>query len=291
MTAVVDHARELRAACDLLRQGGSRVGLVPTMGALHDGHMSLCAALRAHGAERVVLSIFVNPLQFGAHEDLAKYPRTLERDLALCRSNGVDLVYAPSVEAMYGAGFQTRVEVEMLTQPLEGELRPDHFRGVTTVVTKLFNAVGPCVAAFGRKDYQQWRVIERMARDLDMPVGVLGCPIVREPDGLAMSSRNRYLSAEQRARATAIHAGLVAADAAFRMGERRSAELERIARDPVAAQFDSVDYVRLAHAETLRGWESATIEGPAVVLVAARLGSTRLIDNAILGDDTLTGVS
>jgi pantoate--beta-alanine ligase len=286
MTELVDDARGLRQACDRMRQGGARVGLVPTMGALHDGHMSLCRALRAHGAERLVLSIFVNPLQFGAHEDLAKYPRTFDRDLELCRAQGVDLVYAPSAQAMYGAGFQTHVEVETLAQPLEGELRPTHFRGVTTVVTKLFNAVGPCVAAFGRKDYQQWRVIERMARDLDMPVEVLGCPIVREPGGLAMSSRNRYLSAEQRARATAIFAGLSAADAAFRVGERRCAELERLVRDPIAAQFDSVDYVRLAHAETLGGWESATVDGPAVILVAARIGSTRLIDNAILGNDT-----
>jgi pantoate--beta-alanine ligase len=289
MTELVDHARRLRAACDQLRQAGARVGLVPTMGALHEGHMSLCAAVRAHGAERVVVSIFVNPLQFGAHEDLAKYPRTLQRDLELCRAHGVDLVYAPPLEAMYGAGFQTHVEVETLTQPLEGAVRPTHFRGVTTVVTKLFNAVGPCVAAFGRKDYQQWRVIERMTRDLDMPVEVLGCPIVRESGGLAMSSRNRYLTAEQRVRATAIHAGLCAADAAFRAGERRAAVLEQLVHEPVAAQFDAVDYVRLAHAESLVSWESATVDGPAVVLVAARIGSTRLIDNAILGNDTMTG--
>ena len=142
------------------------------------------------------MSIFVNPMQFGANEDFANYPRTFERDLALCSEHGVDLVYAPETQALYAPGFQTHVEVEHVTQGFEAAARPTHFRGVTTVVTKLFNAAGPCVAAFGRKDYQQWRTIERMARDLDMPVEVLGCPIVREPDGLALSSRNRYLDAE-----------------------------------------------------------------------------------------------
>jgi len=179
MPQVIDNPRELFAATEALRGRGQRVGLVPTMGALHDGHMSLVAAARAAGAGPVVVSIFVNPLQFGKNEDLAKYPRTFADDLARCDDHGVDLVYAPSPDAMYPAGFQTHVEVEQVRQPFEGAARPTHFRGVTTVVAKLFNATGPCVAAFGRKDYQQWRTIERMVRDLDLPVEVLGCPIAR----------------------------------------------------------------------------------------------------------------
>lgn len=183
MTLVVEHSQALRAACDALRAQRLRVGFVPTMGALHAGHMSLVAAARARGAERVVLSIFVNPLQFGPSEDFSKYPRTWDADLALCRAHGVDLVYAPDPRAMYAPGFQTHVEVQQLTQGFEAAARPTHFRGVTTVVAKLFNAVGPCVAMFGRKDYQQWRAIERMARDLDMPVEVVGCPFCASRTG------------------------------------------------------------------------------------------------------------
>jgi pantoate--beta-alanine ligase len=286
MTEVVHDPRALRAACDQLRAGGARVGLVPTMGALHDGHLSLVAAAREHGAGKVVVSVFVNPTQFGAGEDFDEYPRTLERDLELCAGQGVDLVYAPPVDAMYPAGFQTHVEVERVTAQLEGAHRPTHFRGVTTVVSKLFNAVGPCVATFGRKDYQQWRVLDRMARDLDMPVEVVGCPIVREADGLAMSSRNRYLDPEQRRRATAIHQGLRAADAAFGQGERDVARLEALARAPIQADFDRIDYVSLADAESLEPCD-ATAGDRVVMLAAAHLGSTRLIDNARLGQGEL----
>jgi pantoate--beta-alanine ligase len=276
----------LRAACDALRAAGSRVGFVPTMGALHSGHMSLLGAVRARGAERVVLSVFVNPLQFGVGEDLAKYPRPREQDLALCAEHAVDLVYAPEPAAMYSTQFQTHVEVAQLTRPFEGELRPEHFRGVTTVVTKLLNAVGPCIAAFGRKDYQQWRVVDRMVRDLDIPADVIGCPIVRDPDGLALSSRNRYLSPAERQRATAIYAGLSAADAAFRAGERDPSRLVHLARARVEASFDAVDYVRLADAETLVPCESVPLTRGPVLLIAARLGATRLIDNAVLGEDS-----
>ena len=283
---IVDTARALRERCDAYRLNGKRVGFVPTMGALHPGHMSLVDAARARGANALVVSIFVNPLQFGPSEDLAKYPRTFEGDLALCRQHGVDLVYAPGPEQMYPPGFSTHVEVAELTAGFEGAARPTHFRGVTTVVSKLFNAVGPSLECFGRTDYQQWRVLDRMARDLDMPIEVVGCPIAREPDGLAMSSRNRYLTPEQRTRAVAISAGLRAADAAYRAGERTSAVLEALAREPIAASFDAIDYVTLADAENLTACP-VVAEKPVVLLVAARLGSTRLLDNAVLGEDRL----
>ena len=286
MIEVIDGPRALRAACDALRQGGARVGFVPTMGALHEGHLSLVDAARAHGAGPVVVSIFVNPLQFGANEDFGKYPRTFARDLELCESRGVALVYAPDRAAMYPDGFQTHVEVGALTQGFEGAARPTHFRGVTTVVAKLLSAVGPCVACFGRKDYQQWRVIERMVLDLDLPFEIVGCPIAREPDGLAMSSRNRYLDPDQRARATAIIEGLRAADRAWRAGERRGDALVELARAPIAERFDAIDYVTLADAHTLVPC-GADAAQDSVLLVAARVGATRLLDNAQLGRDAL----
>jgi pantoate--beta-alanine ligase len=285
MSRVEADAKSLRAVCDQFRAQGNRVGLVPTMGALHDGHMSLIEAVRSAGAGSVVLSIFVNPLQFGPEEDLTRYPRTLAADLELCREHAVDLVYAPPAEAMYRSGFQTHVEVEQLTQMLEGAARPTHFRGVTTVVTKLFNAVGPCIAAFGRKDYQQWKVVERMAHDLDMPVEVVGCPIVREPDGLAMSSRNRYLTPAERERATAIHRGLLAADRAFRAGERNPEALVECVAAPVRECFDALEYVRLVDADSLVACDDGpSVTGKVALLVAARMGKTRLIDNAVLGE-------
>jgi pantoate--beta-alanine ligase len=203
MAELVTSPRALFAATETLRKQGERIGLVPTMGALHAGHLTLVDAARAAGATRIVVSIFVNPLQFGPNEDLAKYPRTLADDIARCDQRGVDIVYTPTPEQMYPTGFQTHVEVEQLTQAHEGPIRPQHFRGVATVVTKLLCATGPCVAAFGRKDFQQLRTVQRLARDLDLPVEVLECPTQREADGLALSSRNRYLSPEQRERAGA----------------------------------------------------------------------------------------
>jgi pantoate--beta-alanine ligase len=286
MPGVIDGPRALRAACDTLRKDGARIGFVPTMGALHAGHLSLVDAARARGAGTVVVSVFVNPLQFGVDEDFGKYPRTFDSDLELCRSRGVDLVYAPDHAAMYPDGFQTHVEVGALTQGYEGAARPTHFRGVTTVVAKLLSAVGPCVACFGRKDYQQWRVIERMVRDLDLPFEIVGCAIAREPDGLAMSSRNRYLDPAQRARATAIIEGLRAADRAWRTGERRSQALVALARAPIEERFDAIDYVTLADAETLVPCEGDA-NAKSVMLVAARVGATRLLDNAVLGVDGL----
>jgi pantoate--beta-alanine ligase len=286
MSELVHEKPALRAVCDAWRAQGQRIGFVPTMGALHAGHMSLVDAAREHGATRVALSIFVNPTQFGPQEDFAKYPRTLTQDLALCAAKDLDVVYAPSVETLYPAGFQSHVEVDQITQLWEGTARPTHFQGVTTVVAKLLNTVGPCIAAFGRKDYQQWRVIERMARDLDMPVEILGCPILRDQDGLAMSSRNRYLSSSERQRAVAIVTGLRAANAAYRAGERREADLSGVVRAGVEKAFDSIDYVTLADAHSLVPCRER-LDGPAVLLVAARIGQTRLIDNTVLGEDTL----
>lgn len=278
--------RALFERTDALRLRGERIGLVPTMGALHDGHLSLIDAARAAGATRIVVSIFVNPMQFGPTEDLAKYPRTLEADLAGCEQRGVDLVYTPTPEAMYPAGFQTHVEVEQISREHEGPLRPGHFRGVATVVTKLLTATGPCLAAFGRKDYQQLQVVQRLVRDLDLPVEVLGCPTLREPDGLAMSSRNRYLTAAQRAHASAIYRGQHAASSAFAAGERDTRTLLALAEAEVTAHFDSCDYITIAQSHTLSVADTSAPDS-SVMLVAARLGSTRLIDNCLLGHECL----
>ena len=286
MIEQIDTPRALFQRTDALRLKGERIGLVPTMGALHDGHLSLIDAVRAAGATRIVVSIFVNPLQFGPNEDLAKYPRTLAADIAGCEQRGVDFVYTPTPDAMYPKGFQTHVEVEQISLEHEGPLRPGHFRGVATVVSKLFNAAGPCIAAFGRKDYQQLQVITRMVRDLDLPIELLPCPTLREADGLAMSSRNRYLNAEQRTRATAIYRGLHAASAAFAAGERTTSALLALATAEIDKLFDSRDYVSIADAHSLA---NADIQAPeaSVMLVAARLGSTRLIDNCLLGHECL----
>lgn len=278
---VVATREELRARVAEARAGGaSRVALVPTMGYLHDGHLSLLDAARA-AADFVVLSIFVNPLQFGPREDLAVYPRDLDRDLELARARGADLVFAPSVAEMYPDG-EPRVSVvpgEMADR-LCGASRPGHFRGVLTVVAKLFNLVGPDVAFFGRKDYQQATLIARMVRDLEMPVSVVVLPTVREPDGLAMSSRNVYLSAGERERALALHAALTHATALFRAGEGDAGTLRAALLGTLRGAGAEPEYGDVVDADTLVPLERA---GPGAVLaVAARVGATRLIDNAVL---------
>ncbi len=279
----VVHAPDaFRTACDRARGEGKRVGLVPTMGALHEGHFSLLAQARRR-ADFVAATIFVNPLQFGQGEDLARYPRTWEQDLEGCQSHGADLVFAPDAGAMYPDEFQSAVTVGSLTHMLEGEHRPGHFDGVTTVVAKLFNLAGPCAAVFGRKDYQQWKVLSQMVRDLDMPIEVIGSPIVREPDGLALSSRNRYLVAQERQRALGIVQGLRAAFDAWRVGERDPAQIQRVAREPVAANFDRIDYLASVDPDTLE--VALRPQDRLLVVVAAHLGTTRLIDNLVLGDD------
>ncbi len=279
---VIDSPSGFRQACGDARGRGLRVGLVPTMGALHEGHMALVAEAKRR-SDFVALTIFVNPMQFGPNEDLSRYPRTLEADLERCRSHGVDVVFTPDPGSMYPAGFASHVEVAGLTEVLDGVHRPGHFRGVCTVVTKLFGLCGPCVAVFGRKDYQQFRVLHRMATDLDMPVEVVGMATVREADGLALSSRNRYLSDQERTRALAIARGLRAAYDAFARGLREPAELETLIRTPIAAAFDSIDYVSIADPDSLAPASSGAPRQMA--LVAARIGATRLIDNVVFDED------
>ncbi len=258
------------------------VGLVPTMGYLHEGHLSLVRRARKECAS-VVVTIFVNPTQFGADEDLATYPRDLDRDLTLLETEGVDLVWVPTSEEMYPAGYQTWVTVEKVTQRLEGSMRPGHFRGVATVVAKLFNSVLPQKAFFGQKDAQQTVVIRQMTRDLDFPLEVVICPTVREPDGLAMSSRNAYLSPAERQAATILCRALQAADAAFASGEDSAEQLRRIATEMVGREpLAQLQYVSCADADTLEELEKVT--GRALLSMAAFVGRTRLIDNLILGE-------
>jgi pantoate--beta-alanine ligase len=255
-------------------------GFVPTMGYLHEGHLSLVRRARAEN-DRVAVSIFVNPTQFGPHEDYARYPRDLERDLRLLEPLGVDLVFVPSVEEMYPPGFQTWVIVEEVSRPLEGASRPGHFRGVATVVTKLFNILQPDRAYFGQKDAQQTVVIRRMVQDLNIPVEIVICPTVREPDGLAMSSRNTYLNPEERRAATALFRALQAAKARYEAGERDAERLREAMREVIRAEpLARIDYVSVAHPETLQ--ELERVEGPALLSLAVYIGTTRLIDNLML---------
>jgi len=283
MSKVVRKPAEFRQACEDARAAQRHVGLVPTMGALHDGHFSLIDEAKSR-ADFIALTLFVNPLQFAPGEDLERYPRSFESDLAGCRERGVDVVFAPEPGAMYSPEFQTEVSVKGISEPLEGGFRPSHFDGVTTVVTKLFNLAGPCVAMFGRKDYQQWKVLSRMALDLDMPIEVLGCPIIREADGLALSSRNRYLSASDRMRALGIVSGLRQAFDAWEHGERDPDALRSLAEKRVREAFDRVDYVAAVDPETLEA--PSPSPGRMLIAVAAHLGRTRLIDNVVLGEDT-----
>jgi len=283
VTEIIDDPKQLFARCEAERKNGHHIGFVPTMGALHDGHLSLIDACKARGATFNIMSIFVNPLQFGPSEDFGRYPRTFDADVERCKKGGVNVVYAPLPSTMYPTGFQTHVEVEGVTRRFEGEFRPTHFRGVTTVVAKLFTAVGPCTAVFGRKDYQQWKTLSRMTYDLNLPIELVGAPILRERDGLAMSSRNRYLNETDRQRALAIVQGLRLAHDAFAQGERDPRALSELCRAHVVQTFDRVDYIEAAEADSLE-----PLSGPAermVLLVAAHLGSTRLIDNLCLGED------
>lgn len=284
MTPVVATIAEVRAAVAAARRAGKTVGLVPTMGALHAGHAALVRTARGRSGF-VVVSVFVNPTQFGPHEDFAKYPRTLDADRQLCHDAGADLVFAPAAGEMYPPGFATAVEVSGLTDVLEGASRPGHFRGVCTVVTKLFTVVGPDVAHFGAKDYQQAAVIRRMTADLNLPVDVRVEPTVREPDGLALSSRNRYLSPTERVAAPAIHRALQATRDRAKAGETDIGRLEAaLVADLSAIPGARVDYGRVVDADSLR--PLAALDRPAVAVVAVFLGTTRLIDNmALMIDD------
>ncbi len=269
---------ELRLARSLL---DNPLGLVPTMGFLHEGHLSLARQAR-EDCKSVAVSIFVNPTQFGPTEDLSKYPRDLERDLSMLESVGVDLVWTPTPEIMYPPGYQTWVEVQDITRPLEGAQRPGHFKGVATVVAKLFNAVQPAKAYFGQKDAQQAAVIRRMAADLNFPVEIVVCPIVREPDGLAMSSRNVYLDPAQRKAATVLYRALNAAKADYDKGERDAGRLRETMQQTIAAEpLAQVQYVSCADYNTLQELDRVT--GKALLSMAVFFGRTRLIDNLVLG--------
>ena len=274
---IVSTLGELRSARSILDEP---VGLVPTMGFLHEGHLSLVRRA-AQECASVVVSIFVNPTQFGPTEDLTAYPRDMERDLRLLEPLGVDLVWTPIPEIMYPDGYQTWVEVETLTTFLEGARRPGHFRGVTTIVTKLFTGVQPAKAYFGQKDAQQAAVIRRMTRDLNFPIDIVVCPIVREPDGLAMSSRNTYLDPEQRQAATVLYRALNAAKDAYDSGERDAQRLRAIMEETIAAvPLAQMQYVSCADYDTLE--ELDQISGKALLSMAVFVGKTRLIDNFIL---------
>lgn len=258
------------------------VGLVPTMGYLHEGHLSLIRRAKAE-CGHVAVSIFVNPTQFGPNEDLSKYPRDLERDLGLIAPLGVELVWTPTAEVMYPNGFQTWVEVEALAHPLEGAMRPGHFRGVTTVVAKLFNAVQPHKAYFGQKDAQQAAVIRQMTRDLSYPIEIVVCPIVREADGLAMSSRNKYLEGEDRQAALVLSRALNAAKDLYDAGERDAEKLRGKMKEVIAAEPRAqMQYVSCADYDTLA--ELETVTGKTLLSMAVLIGRTRLIDNFVLGD-------
>lgn len=295
---VIRDPSAMRARAERVWRSGRRICVVPTMGYLHDGHLSLLRAGRAR-ADVLILTIFVNPTQFGASEDLDAYPRDEASDLDKARACGVDIAFCPDVRAMYPAGYQTYIDVQALQQPLCGAGRPGHFRGVATVVTKLFHITRPHLAIFGQKDFQQLAVIRQMVRDLDFGIDIVGMPIVREPDGLAMSSRNAYLSPLERERALCLSRGLAAARERFLAGERTSTVILQAARAPIEALEREapgdvrIEYVDLRDATTLEdvaappgdaagpAADEATIERSVVLAMAVFVGKTRLIDNAV----------
>jgi pantoate--beta-alanine ligase len=271
---------EMRAACRAVRKDGARLGFVPTMGALHEGHLSLVRAAK-NACDAVAASIFVNPAQFGPNEDLAKYPRSFERDRDLLEKEGVKLLFAPSVKEMYPVGAVTWVTVEGLSDKLDGRSRPGHFRGVTTVVAKLFHIVEPDAAFFGQKDAAQVAIIRRMVRDLNLPIEIVVGPIVREPDGLAMSSRNAYLDPQQRRQALVLFRSLTLAKKLADRGEGSSAKLTATACNEIATESAArLDYFEIVNPDTLDPVEDISRGGLAVV--AAYFGATRLIDNVLL---------
>jgi pantoate--beta-alanine ligase len=277
---IINDPLGMQALAASWRAQGLKVALVPTMGYFHSGHLSLMKYGRTLGG-RLVVSLFVNPAQFGPQEDYGRYPRDLERDAEMARGVGVDVLYTPGVEQMYPPGYQTYVEVEQLTRGLCGASRPGHFKGVATVVLKLFNQVQPHTAIFGEKDYQQLAVVKRMSADLDLPVEIVGRPIVREPDGLAMSSRNAYLSPEERSAALCLSKALKAARRLVGNRVTSREEILTVVKDIIdQALYTRIDYLALVHPETLE--EVETVQGEARLALAVWVGKTRLIDNILL---------
>lgn len=278
MTTVITTIHDMQIWAQDVRSRGERIAFVPTMGCLHDGHCALLREGRKLG-DQLVLSIFVNPTQFGPNEDFSRYPRTFEADLAHARECGADIVFHPDVEEMYPSGACTAIAVAGLEDQLCGKFRPGHFRGVATVVAKLFESVQPHMALFGEKDFQQLQIIRRMVADLNIPVEVVGCPIIRESDGLAMSSRNIYLSSEDRQRALALSQGLKAASEMIAHGDHQPDKLCQTVTTMLKTVEARIDYVSLCDTETLAPldhWKT-----PSVLAIAAWIGKTRLIDNAI----------
>ncbi|MBI4746711.1 MAG: pantoate--beta-alanine ligase [Deltaproteobacteria bacterium] len=277
---VIESIKEMKEASQALRAEGKKIAFVPTMGYLHEGHLSLMRKGREVG-DALIVSIFVNPTQFGKGEDLERYPRDIERDKELCKGEGVDILFVPSVREIYPENYQTYVDVEDVTKNLCGTSRPGHFRGVATVVTKLFNIVRPDIAIFGEKDFQQLAVIKRLALDLNMDVEVIGMPIFRESDGLAMSSRNNYLSQEERGAARSIYRALRRAKEVFDEGERSAGVLLNEARRVLEiCPLIEPEYVKLADMGTMEYVDR--VEEEALLAIAVRIGKTRLIDNIIL---------
>jgi pantoate--beta-alanine ligase len=280
MMDVIQETAAMQQRCLALRAAGKTISFVPTMGYLHEGHLSLLRAARQRG-DILVLSIFVNPTQFGPNEDLDSYPQNMERDLAMARSVGVDLVWAPLPNQVYPDGYATYVNVEGLTSGLCGASRPEHFRGVTTVVCKLFNVVQPHSALFGQKDFQQLAVIRRMVADLNLPVEIVGLPIVREADGLAMSSRNVYLTPEQRRQALCLSDAIAAARKMVDAGETDAGLILTRLRKQIEAQPEvRIDYLQICHQFTLENQDR--VDADSVLLLAVFVGKTRLIDNSFL---------
>ena len=278
---IVGTIAEMRALCRSAKSGGKRLGLVPTMGALHEGHLSLVRAAKEK-TDVIATSIFVNPTQFGPTEDFSRYPRALEKDCAILWREGVEFVFAPAVEEMYPAGAVTWVTVGGLSERLCGKSRPGHFRGVATVVAKLFHIIEPDAAFFGQKDAAQHAIIRKMVRDLDMPVAIEVCPIVREADGLALSSRNTYLNTEERKSALVLYRSLQCAQELFRTGERNSAKLIAAARQEFASESNvRLDYFEIVNPDSLE--PVLDTSSPSLAAVAAYVGNTRLIDNIVLG--------
>ena len=279
---VIESVKAMQSHCERLRLAGKKISFVPTMGYFHEGHLSLMKEAR-RTADHVVVSIYVNPTQFGPKEDFSKYPRDFDRDAAMAKSVGVDVIFFPPNSEMYPEGYQTYVNVEKVTQNLCGLSRPGHFRGVTTVCCKLFNIVKPHSAIFGRKDYQQLAAIKRMVADLNMDLEIVGMPTFREPDGLAMSSRNVYLSKEERASALSLVGSLKMAQKLYADGERNAVKIIRQAEKIINnAPFTAIDYIKICDAATLE--DVLEIKGEAVMALAVKVGKTRLIDNSVLGD-------
>ena len=277
---VIDTVHEMQHRSDVLRAAGETIALVPTMGFLHEGHLELMRVGRGH-ADQLFVSIFVNPAQFGPTEDFEKYPRDEEGDLSKAENAGVDLVFIPGVEEIYPDGFQTAVGVSRVTKHLCGLSRPGHFDGVTTIVAKLFHITKPHLAIFGQKDYQQLTVISRMVKDLNMDIRIVGVPTVREPDGLAMSSRNNYLGHEERKSALCLKKSLDLAGDLFSQGERRTHRIKSAIEKLILSHpFTEVDYISICHPDTLE--DLGIIEGETLVTLAVKVGNTRLIDNGLI---------